>query len=229
MLDVLAVAAHPDDIEAGCGGFLVKAKKSGLRTGMIVCTRGEAGGFASMETRIAEAEAGANILQVDYFRLLDFPDAGIEVNQTNLRRLIPLVRECAPRIVLTLHPVDSHPDHEAVAQLVDNVTFVAGLKQYAPDNTTWHPEQVLYFPGDRRTNRKLPDLIVAIDEVWEEKLAAINAHQSQHILGYKDKVIQRSRQYGALGGTMYGEGFYCRQPLALADLSILFDDKGGKL
>lgn len=223
MIEVLAIGAHPDDIEAGCGGFLLKAKNKGLKTGMIVCTRGEAGGFTSMAKRIAEANAGGQALQVDYFRLLDLPDAGLEVNQAHLERLIPLFRECAPRIVITLHPADAHPDHQAVALLVDKVTFIAGLKKHAADDTTWRPAHVLYFSGDPRTNRAQPDLIVPIDEVWAEKLQALNAHASQHVLGYKDHVIRRARQYGAFGGAMYGEGFYFKQPLAITDLLILFE------
>lgn len=222
MIDVLAIAAHPGDIEFGCGGFLLKAKKNDLKTGMIICTRGESGGFTPMEIRMAEAEAGAKALKVDYFRLLDFPDAGVEVNQANLQRLIPLVRECSSRIILTLHPADDHPDHNTVSLLVDKTIFIAGLKKHSYDNTTWHPVQVLYFPGDRRTNRKQPDLIVPIDDVWEEKLQTINAHKSQHITGYKKDAVRQATLYGALGKTTYGEGFYLKQPLAVSDISILF-------
>jgi LmbE family N-acetylglucosaminyl deacetylase len=222
MIDVLAIAAHPGDIEFGCGGFLLKAQKNDLKTGMIICTRGESGGFTPMETRIAEAETGAKILKVDYFRHLDFPDTEVEVNQTNLKRLIPLVRGCSPRIILTLHPADDHPDHNAVSHLVDKTIFVAGLKKHSHDNTTWYPVQVLYFPGDRRTNRSQPDLAVSIDEVWEEKLQAINAHKSQHITGYKKDAVRQATLYGALGRTRYGEGFYLKQPLAVSDIRVLF-------
>jgi LmbE family N-acetylglucosaminyl deacetylase len=222
MIDVLAIAAHPGDTEFGCGGFLLKAKKNGLKTGMIICTRGESGGFTPMETRIAEAKSGANVLKVDYFRHLDFPDTGVEMNQTNLKRLIPLVRECSPRIVLTLHPADDHPDHNTVSQLVDKTIFIAGLKKHSQDNTTWHPVQVLYFSNDQQTNRRQPDLTVSIDDVWKEKLQAINAHKSQHITGYKKDAVRQATLYGALGRTIYGEGFYLKQPLAISDIRVLF-------
>lgn len=221
MVDILAITAHPDDAEAGSGGFLLKAKKHGLTTGLIVCTGGESGGFASMETRVAEAEAGAEALKLDYFRLLDLPDAGIEVSKANQERLIPLVRECSPRIVITLHPEDYHPDHRAVSQLTEDVIFVAGLKKYSTDDTTWHPVHVLYFSGDMRTNRRRPDLIVPIDEVWDEKLRALNAYASQHPLGYKKYVVQATMQYGMLAGTTYAEGFYFKQPLVIPDIRAL--------
>jgi len=222
MIDVLAISAHPDDIESGCGGFLLKAKKNDLTTGLIICTTGESGSFIPMQTRNAEAAAGAKVLKADYFRHLDSPDAGVEVSKANLERLIPLVRECSPRIVLTLHPTDNHPDHSAVSQLVDKTIFVAGLKKHSHDNSTWHPAQVLYFSGDRRTNRRQPDLIVSIDDVWEEKLQAINAHKSQQVTGYKERAVRRATLYGALGRTKYGEGFYLKQPLAISDISVLF-------
>ncbi len=227
MIDVLAVSAHPDDIEAGCGGFLLQAHRNGLHTGIIICTRGESGGFASAETRMAEAEAGAKALHVDYFQQLDFPDAGVEVNTANMERLIPFIQMCAPRTVITLHSTDYHPDHQAVSLLVDKTIFVSGLKKYSADESTGHPVHILYFAGDRRTNRKQPDMILAIDDVWQEKLHAIDAHKSQHVLGYKKHVIQRSLQYGALGGTRYGEGFYFKQPLMITDIRILFPARKG--
>ena len=225
MIDILAISAHPDDIEAGCGGFLLKAKQHGLTTGMIICTRGESGGFTPMETRMTEAQVGADILGVDYFRLLDFPDAGVEVNQANMERLTPLVRECAPRIVITLHPTDYHPDHHAVSLLVDKVTFVAGLKKYSDDDTTWHPEQLLYFSADPRSNRQSPDMLIPVDDVWDKKLQAIEAHKSQQVTGYKDHVVAMARRYGALIGAQYGEGFYSKPPLLISDIRALLRER----
>lgn len=221
MIDILAITAHPDDAEAGVGGFLLKAKKQGFTTGLLICTRGESGGFASQKTRVAEAEAGADALGVDYFQLLDFPDAGVEVTNAGRERLIPFVRECAPKIVLTLHPDDYHPDHRAVSQLADDVVFVAGLKKHSTDDTTWHPALTLYFSADPRTNRRRPDLLVPIDDVWNEKLRAIDAYASQHPLGYKTYVTQLTMQYGMFAGATYAEGLYVKKPLVIQDIQAL--------
>ena len=86
-VDVLAIGAHPDDAEIGCAGFLLKARARGLRTGILVLTQGEMGAFADRETRIAEAHAAAEILQVDAFEMLDLPDSGLELNRENTLRV----------------------------------------------------------------------------------------------------------------------------------------------
>ena len=218
MIDLLAITAHPDDAEIGVGGILLKAKRQGLKTGVIICTRGEHGGLASMATRIQEAAHGAQILGLDYFQQLDFPDAGVEANAANLARLIPLVRACAPKIVLTLHPADYHPDHQAVSQLADKAVFMAGLKKHAADDTTWHPQQSFYFSLDQRTNPRRPDLIVDISEVWAEKKKALDAHVSQTITA---PVEIWAQALGMLGNCAYGEGLYSKQPLKITALERL--------
>jgi bacillithiol biosynthesis deacetylase BshB1 len=219
VVDILAITPHPDDAEIGVGGILLKAKKQGLKTGLIICTRGEAGGFVPMEIRIQEAEAAAQILGLDYFQQLDFPDAGVEVNTSNMERLIPFVRECAPQIVLTVHPDDYHPDHQAVSQLVDKTVFIAGLKKHSSDNTTWHPRQFFYFCMDPRTNKKRPDIIVDISDVWEEKKKALDAHASQQVTFAVEKW---ARYLGMLGNRFpYGEGLYLKQPLKISAIEKL--------
>lgn len=218
MIDILTITAHPDDAEIGVGGILLKAKKQGLKIGLIICTRGEAGGIVPMETRLQEAEAAADIMGYDYFRQLDFPDAGVEVNAANIKRLIPLVRECTPQIVLTIHPDDYHPDHKAVSQLVDKTVFVAGLKKHTTDNTIWHPHQFFYFSLDPRTNTKRPDIIVDISDVWEDKKEALNAHASQKIT----TSIEKWAEYlGMLGKFPYGEGLHLKQALKISDIEKL--------
>lgn len=218
MIDILAITAHPDDAEIGVGGILLKAKIQGFKTGLIICTRGESSGFATMETRVQEAETAANILGLDYFRQLDFPDAGVEANTANMERLIPLVRECAPRIVLTLHPDDYHPDHQAVSQLADRTVFVAGLKKHSEDDTTWHPRQFLYFSLDPRTNRHRPDILVDISDVWEQKRHALDTHVSQKVTAFAE---QWSQSLGMLGQCAYAEGLYLKHPLKISAVEIL--------
>jgi bacillithiol biosynthesis deacetylase BshB1 len=218
MIDLLVITAHPDDAEIGVGGMLLKAKRQGHKTGLIICTRGEAGGLASPETRMQEARTGAAILGIEYFRQLDFPDAGVEVNAANMERLIPFVRECAPQIVLTTHPDDYHPDHRAISQLVDQTVFVAGLKKHAADQTTWHPWQMFYFSLDPRTNRHRPDVIIDISDVWAQKKQALDAHASQNITA----AVEGWAQYlGMLGNFSYGEGLYLKQPLKLSAIETL--------
>jgi bacillithiol biosynthesis deacetylase BshB1 len=219
VINILAITPHPDDAEIGVVGILLKAKKQGLKTGVIICTRGEAGGFVPMETRVREAETAAKILRLDYFQQLDFPDAGVEIDTANMGRLIPLVRECVPQIVLTVHPDDYHPDHQAVSRLVDKTVFVAGLKKHSRDNTTWHPRHFFYFSMDPRTNRKRPDIIIDVSDVWEEKKKALEAHASQQITSN----VKKWAQYlGMLGNRFsYGEGLYLKSPLKISAVEKL--------
>jgi bacillithiol biosynthesis deacetylase BshB1 len=218
VIDILVITAHPDDAEIGVGGILLQAKRRGLKTGVIICTKGESSGFATIETRVQEAEAAAKILDLDYFQQLDFPDSGVEVNSANMKRLIPLIRECAPRVVLTIHPDDYHPDHQAVSQLVDKAVFIAGLKKHSVDNTTWHPEQFFYFSLDPRTNTKRPDIIVDISDVWPKKKQALDTHASQKVTAFVETWTQ---SLGMLGRCSYGEGLYLKQPLKISAIEKL--------
>lgn len=218
MVNILAITAHPDDAEIGVGGILLKAKRHGLKTGLIVCTGGENSGYASKTERRREAEAGAAVLELDYVRFLDFPDAGVEVNTANMQTLIPLIRECAPEVVLTIHPQDYHPDHQAVSHLVDRTVFVAGLKKHAVDAITWYPHQFFYFSLDPRTNTKRPDIIVDISDVWAEKKKALDAHASQKVTEFAE---EWARYLGMLGKCAYGEGLYLKHALKISTIEGL--------
>ena len=216
MVDLLAVCAHPDDLEVCASGIFLKAKKEGRRTGLIVLTRGEAGGHAEMETRLSEAREGARLLGLDEYHQLDFPDAGLHVTQQAVERVAPLMRLCAPRIILTLHPDDYHPDHVAASQIARAAAFTGGLNKYAPDGSDWHYDAILYFSADRRTNARRPDLIVDITDEAKEKHAICAAHASQNVEEFAMALSQRD---GELIGVPYGEGLYLHQALPLRSLA----------
>lgn len=220
MLDYLVIGAHPDD-ESAVAGILLKAKKEGKKAGLICLTKGESGGFALKETRVEELKKAAELMELDYFKHLDFPDAGIEFNTESVEKLIPYLREAEAQVVLTLHPDDYHPDHLATSKIVDRAIFVAGLKKHASDDKTWHPKQVLYFSLDRRTNQSRPDIIIDISDVYDKKLEVVKCHDSQMIAQY---VELYARFMGGLGGFEYGEGLYIRQPLRLSAVSTLLSN-----
>ncbi len=219
MLDYLVITAHPDD-ESAAAGLLLTAKSHGLKTGMITLTQGEAGGFADAVERTAELHKAVSLLSLDYFRHLDLPDANVEFNSVTVARIIPLLREVAPRVVLTIHPDDYHPDHLAVSRIVDKAVFTAGLKKYANDDKTWHPSQVLYFSLDPRTNSSRPDIIFDISPVIEKKRAILRSYASQQIEQFMES---NARYLGMLGGFDFAEGFYIRQPLRLTDPKIFLN------
>ena len=219
MVDLLAVCAHPDDLEACAGGIFIKAKKEGKKTGLILLTRGEAGGHADMQTRLDEARKGARILGLDYFMQLDFPDAGLIYTQETVERVAPFIRACSPSLIFTLHPEDCHPDHAAASHIAEAASFVAGLNRYSQDGSDWHYDGILYFSADLRTNPKRPDLLMDISAEAEQKRLACAAHASQKVEAFAMSMASR---YGELAGVPYAEGLYLKQCLFLHSLGSFF-------
>ncbi|MCL2853906.1 MAG: PIG-L family deacetylase [Defluviitaleaceae bacterium] len=219
MIDLLAVTAHPDDLEVCAGGLFLKAKKEGKKTGLIIFTRGESGGYAEQSTREHEAAEGARLLGLDYFKHLNFNDAGVYFGEETVNTLVPLLRECSPKILLTLHKDDYHPDHVAVSRTVDAATFVAGLRKHSKDNTDWKPKELMYFSADYRTNKSKPDILINIEDVIEERNKCCDAHTSQ---GVTPHAIKAAEYLGRLARCKYAEGLYLRNPLTLNSASGLF-------
>lgn len=219
MLDLLAICAHPDDLEVCAGGIFIKAKQAGLTTGLIILTDGAASGKAQAQARREEAIEGARLLGLDFFRQLDFPDAALECNQQSIQAVIPHLREAAPRYIFTLHPEDYHPDHVATSRITQAAAFCAGLPQYATDGSRWHYRNIFFFAADLRTNKTRPDVLFDISDVLEQKLAACRAHKSQGVADYALMLGQ------AMGTSIFkpqAEGLYLRQALEIDNVKSLF-------
>lgn len=220
-VDVLAIGAHPDDAEVGCAGFLLKARNRGLRTGIVVLTQGEMGTLGDRTTRRAEAQAAAEILQVDAFRILDMPDAGLECDGEQALQVAQILKELRPRLVLTPHFDDPHPDHAAVPRLVERASYLATRPAILPDREALFPQpRHLTFPlSFQRPCR--PDLVLDISDVYSIKQKALQAHESQyHTILFAVEIA--ARYYGMMIMAAYGEGFLHKAPLPLTDdLAIL--------
>lgn len=216
MIDILAVCAHPDDLEVCAGGIFAKAHKEGLKTGLIIFTKGESGGFADRQTRMEEAQKASEILHIDYFKMLDFPDAGLFFNEDSVNALIPLLREASPKYILTLLEDDYHPDHVAVSRITKAACFIAGLKKHSTDSTTWHYESIMYFGADNRTNKRRPDIYVDISDVFEIKKEACDAHKSQNIT---DHAVKMAKEYGLLSNAEYAEGLHLGASITVNSIS----------
>jgi bacillithiol biosynthesis deacetylase BshB1 len=220
-VDILAIGAHPDDAEAGCGGFLLKAKARGLRTGILVLTQGEMGTFGDRETRAAEAHAAAEVLGVEAFRLLDMPDARLEFNYENSLRIAQVLRELRPRLVLSPHFDDHHPDHAATARLVERAAYLATRPALFPEHDPLIPQPYhLTFPlSFQRPCR--PTFVLDITDVYGVKQKALQAHGSQYApILFAAEIA--ARYYGMMITVAYGEGFLTNGPLPLTgELGII--------
>jgi len=220
-LDILAIGAHPDDTEIGCAGLLLKAKALGLRTGILVLTQGEMGTFGSPEERTAEAHAAAEIIGVDVFRILDMPDARIEFNYENTLRIVEILKEFHPRLLISPHFEDHHPDHATTARLVERAAYLATRPAICPEHEPLIPQPYhLTFPLSLQQPRR-PNLVLDITDVYGTKQKALQAHGSQYgpIL-FGVEIV--ARYYGLMVNAAYGEGFVTTSPLPLtAQLGIV--------
>jgi len=228
-LDVLAIAAHPDDVELSVGGTLIKLAGMGYRTGILDMTRGEAGTRGTPEIRRQEAGRAAEILGVSVRENLGLGDAHIWVNEESRVKLVRVLRRLRPRIIFTQFWDDPHPDHAHTAQLVREAMHISGLAKYDPESglERWRPNCVAHFLFPRTI---APGFIVDISDQSERKWDAINAHASQFFnpssnepqsrvstQGFLSEVEARDRYFGAMIGAERGEAFFVREALNIAD------------
>ncbi|HEY1434163.1 MAG TPA: bacillithiol biosynthesis deacetylase BshB1 [Thermoanaerobaculia bacterium] len=232
-VDVLAIAAHPDDVELTCGGTLARLKAGGYRFGIVDLTRGEMGTRGSAEIRGTEARRAAQILGAEFRESLDLGDGGLgKHGREEELAIIDVIRRHQPRVVLAPYPDDRHPDHRRAGQLVTDASFYAGLRKLATAHAAHRPQQTVYFPT---FDPQPPEFVVDITPYIETRRAAMRAFESQFhdpsstepptILSQRDfldMVESRARQHGALIGVEFGEGFLSRRPPRVDDLVKAF-------
>ncbi len=236
-LDVLAIAAHPDDAELSVGGTLVKLARMGYTTGILDLTRGEAGTRGAPQIREAESRRAFEILGLTIRETLDLGDSHIWVNEDSRVEVVRALRRLRPRLVFTQQWDDPHPDHAHASRLVREAAHVAGLAKYDADEgqERWRPSCVAYFHFTRTV---APTFIVDISETFERKWEAIRAHQSQFFnpdsdepqtrvstQGFLREMESRDRYFGALIGVEYGEAFFVREALNVADPVALLSQR----
>jgi N-acetylglucosamine malate deacetylase 1 len=228
-LDVLAIAAHPDDVELSVGGALIKLGQMGYKTGALDLTRGESGTRGTPEIRAREAEHAAQLLGLSVRENLDLGDARVWANQESRVKLVRALRRLRPRVVFTQFWEDPHPDHSHTSQLVREACHVSGLAKYDPESgqERWRPLRVAYFLFPRTV---APSFIVDISETSDRKWEAIRAHASQFFnpqatepesrvssRAFLNEIEARDRYFGAMIGVERGEAFFVREALNVAD------------
>jgi bacillithiol biosynthesis deacetylase BshB1 len=228
-VDVLAIFAHPDDVELTVGGTLLKLKSLGYTTGALDVTRGEMGTRGDVEIRAQEAMEAAKILKLDVRENLGLPDGHVFVTHDSRAALVRALRQLKPKIILTQQIDDPHPDHDHIAKLVREAARLASLTKYdAEYGLERIPAPIVAHNIFSR--RVLPSFIVDVSEFAEEKMRAISAHKSQFhdpnsnepetrltAKGFLKEIESRMRYYGSLIGTKAGEPFYVREALNVDD------------
>ncbi len=242
-IDLLAIAAHPDDVELACAGTMLMNKHAGKRTGILDFTRGELSTRGTLESRARETEAATKILGLDYRVNLGMPDGNIELTQGNLRKVIVQIRKTRPTILLAPSKSERHPDHEAAAELAHRAAFYAGLVKIETKDEDGNPQEpyrplllLHYLQGHHAE----PTIIVDISPVIEARMKAVDAYGSQFqsddekadpskplsrsrdtVLsqpGFVDGIRARAAYFGRRIGTQYAEPFWSPEPLGTHDL-----------
>lgn len=233
-LDILVMAAHPDDAEMSCAGTMAIAIEKGRRVGIVDFTRGELGTRGTPEIRAAEATDASKILNISVRENLDFRDGFFKNDEEHQMKLIRTIRRYQPDIVLANAIEDRHPDHGKGAAIAVDACFLSGLRMirtFEDDGTeqaAWRPKFLYHYIQDRYIK---PDLVVDITKYWDLKEASIRAYKSQFYdpnsnepesyltsPEFLDFLKARSQEMGHSIGVRFGEGFTKTKMLGVKDL-----------
>ena len=221
-VDILAIGAHPDDVELGCSGTIAKEIALGKKVGIIDLTRGELGTRGTAEIRDLEAKKAASILGVSFRENLNFKDGFFTNDEVHQLELIKVIRKYKPKIILCNATDDRHIDHPKGAKLVVDSCFLSGLKKIKTNNegvdqNPWRPENIYHYIQWKNLN---PDFVVDISDYFDTKIKSVKAFKSQFYNGnesvhdtpistknFLDSIEYRARDLGRLTGVDYAEGF----------------------
>ena len=228
--DVLAIAAHRDDVEQTCGGTLLRLASLGVSTAILDLTRGEAGTRGSAEERAAEAAAAARILGVGWREALDIPDGRVENTWENRLKIVAALRRVRPRVVILPYWAGRHPDHYNSATLGYEACFLSGLAKIDTGTAPHRPFKIVYASlyADVR-----PSFVVDITPFIEERHRALMAYQSQYANQaagsglfvpeeeIRERTLAEARHYGLLAGVRYAEPFVQKEVGLVDDLTLI--------
>ena len=220
-LDILALGAHPDDVEVHVGGILALASDRGLKAAILDLTSGDLGTRGTADTRRTEAQGAALLLGVPRL-VLDFPDGRFTEDEAFRTRLMAEFRRLRPRVLILPDPLDRHPDHRRAHRLAKEAAYYAGLKNYPCPGTPWRPEALAWVGGE---NPGQPDLLVDVSAVWERRMAAFDAFGSQFAQdpsqpatriahpAFRRGVLGRAMHWGSLRLCAWAEALWCDRPV----------------
>ena len=231
-VDILAIAAHRDDVELTCAGTLVKAVSLGRATAVVDLTAGELGTRGSAAIRGEESDRAAQVMGLTARENLGLPDGGVVNTPETRAQLARLIRQFAPAVVIAPSLNGKHPDHTVSSQLIRDACFVAGLKKVAPDVAAYRPRKIIHCLAYREDYVK-PTFVVDISDVFERKLEAIKCYSSQFDEAIQagevnpngeplyDVIRHHAAHYGSLIRTRYGEPFFTTETMRFDDVAAL--------
>jgi bacillithiol biosynthesis deacetylase BshB1 len=228
-LDILAIAAHPDDVEISAGGTVLKSIEQGKTVGIVDLTRGELGTRGSGELRMLEAAEASKRMGITARENLGLKDGFFKDDEASMRLLIETIRKYRPEIVLTNAPTDRHPDHGRASKFVNDACFFSGLPKIVTGDFAAHrPKAVYMFVQDYYIK---PDFVVDIEAYWDKKIEVLKSYGSQFfnpnslepatpISGedFFDFLKARSKDFARPAALQYAEGFITARVPAVTDL-----------
>jgi bacillithiol biosynthesis deacetylase BshB1 len=227
-LDILAIAAHPDDVEQTCGGTLIRMAEAGYRTGVLDLTAGDMGTRGTPEIRLKEADAAAHHMLLNWRGNLRWPDARLENTVTARMSLAGEIRNLRPRVVILPYWEARHPDHYRASEIGFEACFLAGLKKLDEDTPPHRPQKILYSSLYANVT---PSFIVDISAQFERRMSALLAYESQYgetsagsaLFPNQPEIRERlgaiARFYGNLIGVKYGEPYVIKETLRVDDIT----------
>lgn len=230
-LDILAIGAHPDDVELGCGGTVAKMVAEGKKVGILDLTRGELGTRGTAETRKNEAAAAAEILGVEFRENLGFKDGFFVNDEKHQLKLIEVIRKYRPEIILCNAVEDRHIDHGKGADLVESACFLSGLRKIETGQEAWRPKHIFHYI---QWYPLTPDFVMDISGYLEKKKEAVFAFKTQFFDPkneepntpissklFQESIENRAKDLGMLIGSEAGEGFMLKGYLGLKNFESL--------
>ena len=226
-LDMLAIAAHPDDVEQTCGGTLLRSAETGHRTGILDLTAGDMGSRGTPDLRIQESKAAAEHLQVAWRQNLRWPDARLENTVSARMTLAGVIRRLRPRVVILPYWTGRHPDHYRASELGYEACFLAGLKRLEEDVPPHRPFKILYSSLYANVT---PSFVVDISRQFDRRMASLFSYKSQYGDGedaselfpshaeVAERLAAVARFYGNLIGVKYGEPFIVKESMRVDDI-----------
>jgi bacillithiol biosynthesis deacetylase BshB1 len=226
-LDLLVFGPHPDDIEIGLGGAVLRHTSLGLTVGLCDLTAGELGSNGTPEQRLAEAERARVVLGAAWRENLRWPDRRIGKDPNHLQQAVAFIRRHQPRTIALPYWADRHPDHGVASELLTEAAFNAGLRRYKAEGDAWKADWICYyFINDSTT----PSFLIDVSATYDRKREALDCHKTQFQRGtdaadtrlntplFRQLIESRDAQFGALAGVRWAEGVIVREPIVRTTL-----------